>query len=88
MWNYDFTFIPLPDKNFDLGHVNLCPALPEISGSTYWSRKAGPLSSTNISGDRALIPRQSKKCPQKHGGFLPKISELYIYGRLTPAQKV
>ena len=42
MWNYDFTFIPLPDKNFDLGHVNLCPALPEISGSTYsWSRKAG-----------------------------------------------
>ena len=26
-----------------------------------------------ISGDRALIPRQSKKCPQKHGGFWPKI---------------
>ena len=26
MWNYDFTFIRLPDKNFDLGHVNLCPA--------------------------------------------------------------
>ena len=32
-----------------------------------------PLSSTNISGDRALIQSQSKKCPQKHGGFLPKI---------------
>ena len=26
-----------------------------------------------ISGDRALIQSQSKKCPQKHGGFLPKI---------------
>ena len=26
-----------------------------------------------ISGYRALIPRQSKKCPQEHGGFWPKI---------------
>ena len=26
-----------------------------------------------ISGDRALIQSQSKKCPQKHGGFWPKI---------------
>ena len=26
-----------------------------------------------ISGDRALIQSQSKKCPRKHGGFLPKI---------------
>ena len=26
-----------------------------------------------ISGDRALIQSQSKNCPQKHGGFLPKI---------------
>ena len=40
----------------------------------------GPFSDTGvttelyyISGDRALIPRQSKKCPQKHGGFWPKI---------------
>ena len=36
------------------------------------------LSSTNISGDRALIPRQSKKCPQKHGGFWPKIRHFYV----------
>ena len=32
----------------------------------------------NISGDRALIPRQSKMCPRKHGGFLPKIRHFYV----------
>ncbi len=32
-----------------------------------------PLSSTNISGDRAVASRQSKKCPQKHGGFWPNL---------------
>ena len=26
-----------------------------------------------ISGDHARIQSQSKKCPQKHGGFLAKI---------------
>ena len=36
------------------------------------------LSCTNISGDRALIPWQSKKCPRKHGGFWPKILHFYI----------
>ena len=40
---------------------------------------AKPLSSTNISdGDRALIPRQSKKCPQKYCGFWPKIRHFYV----------
>ena len=41
-------------------------------------RAVRPLSSTNISGDRALIPRQSKKCRQKHGGFWPKIRHFYV----------
>ena len=26
----------------------------------------------------ALIPRQSKKCRQKHGGFWPKIRHFYV----------
>ena len=45
------------------------------------------LSSTNISGDRALILRQLKKCPRKHDGFWPKIRHFYVtnlwYGPLT-----
>ena len=28
---------------------------------------------SSISGDRALASRQSKKCPQKHGGFWPNL---------------
>jgi hypothetical protein len=32
-----------------------------------------PLSYTYISGDRASIPRQSKMCDQKHGGFWPNL---------------
>ena len=31
-----------------------------------------------ISGDRAPVPRQSKKCPQKHGGFPLKIRQFDV----------
>ncbi len=39
------------------------------------------LSSSNISGDHALASRQSKKCPQKHGGFWPN---LHHYDVVSP----
>ena len=49
--------------------VNL--ASQSLYTSADYTRK--PLSSTNISGDRALASRRSKMCDQKHGGFWPNI---------------
>jgi hypothetical protein len=54
--------------NFNLNvccHIS-CPSNKGFVRLDHWAI-------LNISGDRALIPRQSKMCDQKHGGFLPNL---------------
>ncbi len=42
-------------------------------GKSEHSEGLRTLSSTNISGGRALASRQSKMCRQKHGGYWPNL---------------
>ncbi len=47
--------------------------LSRICSTSHLVQVNFPLSSTNISGDRALASRQLKICTQKHGGFWPNL---------------